>query len=85
MWIVRDNRRDAKLWPAHWWEEGSRLRGLTTVSGGGVALLAGLTVPGASGKFVYDPFTRGRVDWRRSEDGLYEAGLLMDETDAVRR
>ena len=42
-------------------------------------------MPGASGKFVYDPFTRGRVDWRRSEDGLYEAGLLMDETDAVRR
>ena len=48
-----------------------------------MALLAGLAVPVARGRLVYDLFSRGSVGCRRSEDGLYEAGLLMDEIEAA--
>lgn len=49
MCMVRDSRREARLWPLHWVEDDellvfSRLRGLA-ISGGGVPVLAGLEVP----------------------------------------
>ena len=56
------------------------LRGLTS-AGGGVALLAGLILPVERGRWGCDRFSRGSVGWRRSEEGLCEAGLL-DDTDA---
>ena len=80
MCIVRDSRRLARLWPVQLPVEEfvlSRLRGLTT-SGGGVALLAGLALPTERGRWVSDLLSRGRVDCRRKEDGLCEAGLLED-------
>lgn len=86
MWMVLDNRRDARLWPAHCPLEEvvlSRLRGLTATSGGGVALVAGLAEPTEEARFVVDLFSRGRVGCRRSEAGLCDAGLYTDEMEAI--
>ena len=86
IWMVLDNRREARLCPAHCPLEDvvlSRLRGLTATSGGGVALVAGLAEPAEEVRFVVDLFSRGRVGCRRSEAGLWDAGLYTDEMEAI--
>ena len=86
--MVLDNRREARLCPAHCpLEEAvlSRLRGLTASSGGGVALVAGLAEPAgeAEARLVVDLFSRGSVGCRRNEAGLWDAGLYTDEIEAI--
>lgn len=81
--MVRDNRRDASPLQSLVDAVLSRLRGLTATSGGGVALLAGLVVP-VAGRLVNDLFSRGSVGFLRKDAGLWEMGLLIDETEATR-
>ena len=77
--MVRDSRREARLWPAHCPERDDSpcLRGLTA-SGGGVVTDDGLDAPVPLEVTTLTGRSLGRVACRRRDDGL------VDETDAVR-